>query len=273
MAQKIGIVVADFETSLGAKLAVGAVSASIQNGTDDDSVALPAGKYYFTLDGNNSSKEHIFADLSGTTLTNIKSVSRQGAHTTGVAREHRLGAKVILTDFASLRVMSDILKGEEPLDATNPLEYDANPTFNADHQIVTKKYVADNYLGVAENDTVTGNYTFTGNNTFQNKIQANGGLESIVPIQAPDPVNSDDVATKAYVLTVAFGSSLVAGLNSPEVRLNARGLVQSIHDVDNGKTYVLIYDTQDRLQAIYDGTSTWFIQYRSDSSLLSITKH
>lgn len=93
-------------------MAVGATTATLDSATDDDGVALPTGTYFLTLDGGSiSSKEYIKCTLTGTALTAIQSVSRQGALTTGFARTHRKGAIVTITDFASIRKMADLLDG------------------------------------------------------------------------------------------------------------------------------------------------------------------
>lgn len=143
MSQKLGTIVADFETSLATKLAIGATSGTLQNATDDDGVALPTGRYFLTIDGNNSSKEHIACTLTGTALTSIVSVSRQGVETSGVVRAHRVGAKVVITDFANLLHTSQQIAGTESLDSLNPLIYDLDPTITDDKHIATKKYVDD----------------------------------------------------------------------------------------------------------------------------------
>lgn len=143
MASTLKKIVADFRTSLSSKIAVGGTSGTIQSATDDDSVALPAGKYFFTVDGDNSQKEHITCDLSSTNLTNIKSVSRQGTETSGTVREHRVGATVTITDFAHIKRLNDLLNGTDELDSAAPLKYDADPTFTDDQSLITKKYADD----------------------------------------------------------------------------------------------------------------------------------
>ena len=140
MATTLKKIVADFRTSLAAKIAAGGTSGTLQSATDDDSVSLPAGKYFFTIDGDNSQKEHITCDLSGTALTNIKTVSRQGTETSGTTREHRTGATVTITDFAHIKRINDLLNGTDSLDGSAPLKYDANPTYTADTQLIAKKY-------------------------------------------------------------------------------------------------------------------------------------
>jgi microcystin-dependent protein len=102
-------IIADFRTSLATKLAVGGTSFTLQSATDDDGVALPAGKYYFTCDGENSQKEHFYCDLSGANATNVQSVSRQGVKTSGAVREHRVGATITITDFAHIKDLADFV--------------------------------------------------------------------------------------------------------------------------------------------------------------------
>lgn len=101
------IIVADFKTSLAAKMAAGATTGSIVNNLDDDGVTLPTGKYYFTLDADSTVKEHLTCTLTGKNMTDIKSVSRQGVETPGIVREHRIGATVSITDFAHIKTIND----------------------------------------------------------------------------------------------------------------------------------------------------------------------
>ena len=156
MATQLGTPLADFTTSLSTALAVGGTTATLQSATDDDSVSLPAGRYFFTIDGGNSSKEHISCTLSGTSLTGIKSVSRQGVETSGVARAHRIGASVMLTDFAHIKYMNDLLAGTTNFNASVPLGYDGAPTISTGNQFATKTYVDGVAVAGAPNaDTTT----------------------------------------------------------------------------------------------------------------------
>ena len=95
------IIVADFESQLSTAVAVGATTFSLTSATDDDGIALPNGLYYFTVDNGTSAKEYLAGTLAGTSVTGVVSVSRQGAETSGAVRKHRIGATVIMTDFAS----------------------------------------------------------------------------------------------------------------------------------------------------------------------------
>ena len=137
---KIANIIADFETQLAYKIAAGEKSCSIQNNIDNDGVTLPNGYYYFTLDGGSNKKEHIYCKLTGKNLTEIESVSRQGVRTEGVAREHRYDSSIGITNFATIRYINDVFSGEDALDSTVPLKYDAEVTIDDDKMIGTKKY-------------------------------------------------------------------------------------------------------------------------------------
>lgn len=141
MTTKLATVVADFTTQLATAMAIGATTASLQSATDDDGNALPSGVYFFAIDGNNSQKEHIVCTLTGTSLTNISSISRQGVQTSGCMRAHRVGSTVTLTDFATLRYINDYLTGATALDHTNPLTYDGTASLTTPNQLATKAYV------------------------------------------------------------------------------------------------------------------------------------
>lgn len=156
MSTQLGTIIADFTTSLATAIAVSGTTATLQSATDDDGVALPAGRYFFTLDGTNSSKEHLSCDLSGTALTNIKTISRQGTETTGANIAHRIGATVTLTNFAHILYLNDLLDGTTDWNASVPLKYDGDPTISNDADIATKKYIDDVAIaGAADASTTT----------------------------------------------------------------------------------------------------------------------
>jgi hypothetical protein len=106
-------IVADFKTSLAAKLSVGGTSLTLQGSTDDDGVTLASGKYSFTIDGSSAQKEYVICDLNPTTkvCSNVVNISRQGVRTTGAVREHRVGASVTITDYTAIKYHNDILEG------------------------------------------------------------------------------------------------------------------------------------------------------------------
>lgn len=100
-------IVADYNSQLATAIAVGGTSFTLSSATDDDGVALPAGLYYFTVDNTTAAKEYLAGTLSGTSVTGVVSVSRQGVETSGAVRAHRVGAGVLLTDFATYKKYID----------------------------------------------------------------------------------------------------------------------------------------------------------------------
>lgn len=150
MTQKIPLVIADLELQLATAISIDATSFSISSNEDDDGEELPAGKYIFTVDNGSSNKEYLVGTLSGTTVSSVKSVSRQGVETNGAARAHRVGASVILTDFAVLQRVADALRGAAALDGDSPLIYDTEPSLSDAKELATVGYV----LSVVEGGTV-----------------------------------------------------------------------------------------------------------------------
>lgn len=246
MASKLTKVVANFETSLATKLGSGATSGALTAVTDKNGVALPTGKYCMIIDRGTGDEEHLVFDLSGTAMTNIYSVSRQGVQTSGVQNlnGHRAGAKCYLTDFVNLKIIVDILNGDDTLDSTKPLKYDADPNFNDSKQLVAKGYVDTNLAGKA---STNGNNTFSGNNNFINSPNI------------PNAVSASQPVTLSQLMAAAL-SGIQAGLEYVDVAINVDGSVRSLHDNVNGKTFVFEYDDNRLLRSIYDGVKKWSIR-------------
>lgn len=128
MAQKLVKTIADFATTLVSKVAVGATSGTLVSGLDADGIQLPTGTYGFTIDRNNSAKEHFTATLTGSALTNIQTVTRgTGVGTSGLLRVHRKGAEVIISDHVAIKRMMNVLDATTSFDSASPLGYDADP--------------------------------------------------------------------------------------------------------------------------------------------------
>ena len=143
--------VADFETQLAVGVSAGATTMTLVSATDDDGVALSSGTYAFTIDLGNSMKEYVIGSLSGTSITSISSVTRQGVATSGFARAHRRGAKVVVTDWVILKRIINLLDGTTDLDASTPLKYDGTATLSNNNHLATVGYV----LSVVTGGTVT----------------------------------------------------------------------------------------------------------------------
>jgi YD repeat-containing protein len=259
MASKLTKVVANFETSLATKLANGATSGALTSITDKNSASLPNGKYCMIIDRGTGDEEHLLFDLVSNAISNIVSVSRQGVQTAGVQNlnGHRAGAKCYLTDFVNLKLIVDILNGADTLDAANPIKYDADPTYTDSKQLVSKGYV-DTKVALFVSTLLAGNNVFAGLNSFTQSPQV------------PTPTTANDATNMSYVLSLVFGG-VVAGVNKMTVNYDTQGRVKNVRDNELGKIYIVSYDTQDNPIKIFDGTSTWRLNYSNDR-LVSITK-
>lgn len=155
MSQSLVKTIADFNTVLSSAVAIGDTTATLTSATDDDGVALPTGTYAFTIDRNNSSKEYIQCTLTGTALTNIKTLARgTGVATSGFARAHRKGAEVIISDFVAIKRITDLLDGTTNFDSGTPLGYDGAVTPTTANQFAPKSYVDAAALGTVTVTTV-----------------------------------------------------------------------------------------------------------------------
>lgn len=143
MANLIPAAPADVELQISTAIAVGATSFTLNSAHDDDGNPLPAGKYCFTIDSGTSNKEYLMGQLNGTDVTDVVSVSRQGAETVGAVRTHRVGAPAIITNFATLQRVADILRGILTLDGASPVGYDLEPTLADRKDLATVGYVLD----------------------------------------------------------------------------------------------------------------------------------
>jgi hypothetical protein len=147
MSSLIPRVVADLELQIASAIGVGDTSFTLNASTDDDGVAIPADLYCFTIDNGTSNKEYLIGQVNGTSVTSVKSISRQGAETTGALKKHRIGAPIILTDFAAIQRVVDILKGVNTLDSANPVSYGTEPTLTERTELATVGYVLDAAFG------------------------------------------------------------------------------------------------------------------------------
>ena len=241
MSSKLTKVVANFETSLATKLANGATSGALTSVTDKNGVALPNAKYCMIVDRGTGDEEHLLFDLTGNAMANIISVSRQGAQTSGVQNlnGHRAGAKCYLTDFVNLKIIVDILNGDEAFDGTKPIKYDSPPALSDPRHIPDKAYIDTSLANKAE---LGANNVFTGQNSFTQSPTI------------PNAATSNQPVTLAQLMAAAL-VGIQAGFENVDVVRNEDGSVRSVHDNVNGKTYVMQYDLNGFLYAIYDGTS------------------
>ena len=90
-------------------------------------------------------------------MTNIKSINRvNGTETTGALKEHRIGSKIAITNFATLLILQRIMDGLATLNGASPIAYDTEPTLADREQLATVGYVLDVATGGSLNfDTQT----------------------------------------------------------------------------------------------------------------------
>lgn len=145
MTQTLVKISADISTTIASKTAIWATSFTLTSATDDDGNALAAGTYGFTIDRKNSSKEYCIGVLSGTSITSVKTIARwTGAGTSWLAREHRKGAEIIISDWVALRRAIDLLDWTTNFDSGSPLGYDWVPALVAgSNKFATVKYADD----------------------------------------------------------------------------------------------------------------------------------
>lgn len=239
MSTKLAKMVADFRTSLATEIAVGGTGATLQSYVDSDGVTVPDGTYYLSLDIENSKKEHVFATMASGVLSSIYTVSRQGVRTSGVLRKHRIGASVVMTDFAHIMFMNDLLRGITALDATAPLQYDAVPTLTLDAQLATVKFV---------NDTAIAGAAVGSNGTPGIFLKATT-VETIA--------GTDTDGTYTYVIPVGLTKATTAGAgDSGKIPLlDTAGLLASAF-IDYARTWATVQSfTANNLQITTDADS------------------
>jgi microcystin-dependent protein len=198
MANLIPLAIADFETQLTTAISAGDTSFSIASATDDDGNSLPAGKYCFTVNNGSSNKQYLIGQLNSTDVTSVKWVSRQGVETSGAQYSARAGSPVIISDFATIQRVADILRGELTLDGASPIVYDAEPTLADRKELATVGYVLD---------TVSG-----GTVTFDEQVITGPAGESIVAGNLVYFKTSDQEWYKTDADTVATLSGTLIGI-------------------------------------------------------------
>lgn len=155
MAQTLTQIIADFDTQLSTASSIGGTTATIVTATDDDGNALPTGTYGLTIDAGSSSKEYIVCTLTGTSLTDIQNITRQGVVSSGFAKSHRRGAKVTITDWAIMKRILNNLDGTTGFNSSVKLGYDADPAITSTDltKFATVKFVNDTSIAGAPDAT------------------------------------------------------------------------------------------------------------------------
>jgi hypothetical protein len=142
MASTIPKVIANFETSLSAKLTTAGTSLTLTSATDSDGNALAAGTYAFTINEGKTNEEHVIGTLSGTTVSSlIRNLSRSDGTTAQTGKEHRKDSSIKITNHPALIRIIRVLQGIDGLDTASPLKYSSAPSLTpGSHQVSTVAY-------------------------------------------------------------------------------------------------------------------------------------
>lgn len=146
-------VAAHFETQLVNKIDSTSTTMELSS-VSTPAGSLGAGTYGFVIEEETTGKrEYVIGTLSGSTVTfTHRDLSPLDATTTGSSSDtdrqsHRKGSSVKITNFPLLLLLQRIFVGDDQLDASSPLEYDAAPSLVAGNQLATTQYVLDNING------------------------------------------------------------------------------------------------------------------------------
>ena len=159
MGATIPISVAVFETTLSSKITTTDTSMTLVTGADKAGADLN-GYICFTLDGGKTNEEFVCGTASSTAVSAmIRGLSPVTASSsTSLAKEHRAGSNVKITDWPTLGILSRILNGDETI--PNRLSYSTSTfTFTSGSgQIPTIAYVDS----VATSGAAQANYSVSG---------------------------------------------------------------------------------------------------------------
>jgi len=271
MATELAKIVADFRTTLATEIAVGGTSGTLQSVTDSDGNTIPNGTYFLTLDGDGTQKEYVKCTVTGTALTSIRTINRQGTQASGTVRKHRIGAKVQITNFAHIKYMLDLLDGTTDFDASTPLKYDGVATLTpGSNEFCTVAYAdaltsagapngSTTQKGIFELATVAEQGTATANGaTGAALVPANANLvktsagsadENKIPMLNSNGLIDPSMtggATDSYsgVVELATGAEMAAGTTTggtggPLVPPNSQFTATSSGSADANKVAVL----------------------------------
>lgn len=234
MSQTLPIAIADLELTLADNVFEGDLTATLSESTDEDGVTLPTGLYGLTIDKDlRSKKEYILCTVTGTAITAVQSLTKQGANTgTGFLKDHRAGAKVTLTDWILLKRMLNNLNGTTGFDSGTHLGYDGAPTGLTGNEFATVNYV----LSVVSGGTVTFDQQVLTNQTLGETISVN----DVVYFKGADSrwwkADADLTATFDEL---ELGISKTAGAAAASATIARSGPVSGFVGLTSGSKYYL----------------------------------
>lgn len=239
MSSKLTKIYANFETQLAVKLTVGALTGSLSNVVTKDGITIASGKYVMVFNLGESNEEHLKFDLDNATkaMTNIVSVKRDGTEVAGALAEHRVGAVGKITNFVNLKAITDILNGDDTLDGSKPIKYDAEPTITDRKQIPSAGYVQDTLSGAVgtANDVAAGTTRMTHNQSSKPRAMSTLVREQNTPDRT--------LLVGAFRHAETDKNIVFAGGNSPSFINPGLGGDLAINtQPSNGETFTLTVD-------------------------------
>lgn len=239
MSSKLTKIYANFETQLAVKLTVGATTGSLSNVVTKDGITIASGKYTMVFNLGESNKQHLKFDLDNATkaMTNIVSVKRDGTEVSGALAEHRVGAVGKITNFVNLKAITDILNGDDTLDGSKPIKYDAEPSISDRKQIPSAGYVQDTLSGAVgtANDAVAGTTRMTHNQSSKPRAMSTLVREQNTPDRT--------LLVGAFRHAETDKNIVFAGGNSPSFINPGLGGDLAINtQPSNGETFTLTVD-------------------------------
>lgn len=236
MGSQLTKVIANFQTTLAADIAVGGLLGTLSTGLTKEGVALPDGTYCMVVNQGQSTEQHmIFTLTGGTAMSNIVGVDHSGNVTAGALKIASINDPIKLTDFVNLLRIVNILNGISTLDGTSPLKYDAEPTFSDRKQLIDKGYADDILIGLLGTASLTtfGSTKMTKNQSSKPRTRSTFVREQDTP----------DMTLKVESFRTAFVDRTVnfAGGTSPSFINPGFGgdLAMPTNNPSNGEQFVL----------------------------------
>ena len=152
-----------FEDALASRIDDDDTSFTLISGLDKTGTSLASSTYGFILSEGSANEEFVLADCTGTTCTNVERGywPLTQATSTALAKSHRRGDTVKITDSPIINELKRIINGQDAfpnaLTFDGKLTYTAQPTLTSTLDIPYKSYVDDSVnQGAATSSEATG---------------------------------------------------------------------------------------------------------------------
>lgn len=107
MASAFTKVVANFITNLNSNIAIGSTTASLASNLTKEGVAIPDGRYCFTVNQGKSNEQHFICNVVGTAISGIQNVDRLGNLTDGASQAAKINDEIKITNYVNLKYLVD----------------------------------------------------------------------------------------------------------------------------------------------------------------------